>query len=155
MCLNVARSNNIYLEAVEEYKGCPIDIWSLILVQKTVLWLRHAFIRGNPGSHRYVPSLWNQRIEGWWSFFCRSHVSWWMNFFKDLCDQGTIDLTSQLEKECTWFCFGGLLKQYLNEVKVHWSTHYIRGSRHDTIKGRSDSFIIYQRLTLVKLTFYY
>ena len=67
------------------------------------------------------------------------HVSWWINFFKDLCHQGIIDLTSQLEKECLWFCFGGLLQQHLNEMKEHWNTHCIRGSRHDTMKRRPDS----------------
>ena len=34
-------------------------------------------------------------------------------FFKDVCDQTTIDLTSQLEKECLRFCFGRLLHSYL------------------------------------------
>ena len=51
----------------------------------------------------------------------------------------TIHLTCQLEEVWLWFCFGELLQQNLNEVKEHWSSHNIRGSRQDTIKGWPDS----------------
>ena len=50
-----------------------------------------------------------------------------------------VDLTSELEMECLWFCFSELLQKVLDEVKEHWNTHRIRGSRHDTVKGRPDS----------------
>jgi hypothetical protein len=38
-----------------------------------------------------------------------------------------------------WYCFSDLLQQVLNDVKEQWNTHYIRGSRYETIKGRPDS----------------
>ena len=50
-----------------------------------------------------------------------------------------VDLTSGLEMECLWFCFSGLLQKIFDEVKEHWNTHRIRGSRHDTVMGRPDS----------------
>jgi len=37
-----------------------------------------------------------------------------------------------------WFCFAQLLQDDLDNVKEHWNTHLIRGSRHDTISGRPD-----------------
>ena len=55
------------------------------------------FLNG-PDSHRYVPLPSNQIIEGWQSSLRRGYVSWWIHFFKDFCDQRTIDLTNQLER---------------------------------------------------------
>ena len=50
-----------------------------------------------------------------------------------------VDLTSELELECLWFCFSRLLQKMLDEVKEHWNIHRIRRSRHDTVSGRPDS----------------
>ena len=52
---------------------------------------------------------------------------------------GIIDLTSELCKECLWYCFAGVLQQDLNILKEHWNTHHIRKSRHNTVAGRPDS----------------
>ena len=38
--------------------------------------------------------------------------------------------------ECLWFCFSGLIQQDLDRVKEYWNSHYIRESRHDTVKRR-------------------
>ena len=35
----------------------------------------HSFFCNDPNSHRYVPSPWNQRIEGWWSFLKKNQTS--------------------------------------------------------------------------------
>lgn len=144
--LHVTRSNNLpsniasyYLEAVEYAGGCPIDLVTDLGTENGLMAAIQAFFRDDPSSHRYVPSPRNQRIEGWWSFFRRSHTNWWINFFKDLGDNRVIDLTSPLQKECLWFCFSELLQKYLDEVKEHWNTHYIRRSRFDTVQGRPDS----------------
>ena len=40
--------------------------------------------------------------------------------------------------ECLWFCFNEILQQDLDFFWVHWNTHYIRQSRHDTIAGKPD-----------------
>ena len=83
MWLYVTRSNNFpnnvaayYLKAVEEFKGCPIDLVTDFGTENGIMAGIHTFFRDDPDSHRYVPSPRNQRIEGWWSFFRRSHVSW-------------------------------------------------------------------------------
>jgi hypothetical protein len=31
-----------------------------------------------------------QQIEGWWSYLRKSWSNWWINFFKDLIDQGEL-----------------------------------------------------------------
>ena len=44
-----------------------------------------------------------------------------------------------LHEECLWFCFADLIQQDLYFVKIHWNTHYIRQSRHDTVlPGKPD-----------------
>ena len=54
-------------------------------------------------------------------------------FFKDMIEQNKLNLASEVQMECLWFCFSGLLQTVLNEFKEHWNTHYIRTSWHDTI----------------------
>ena len=44
-----------------------------------------------------------------------------------------------MNKECLWYCFSGMLQADYSAVKEHWNTHYIRQSRHNTVKGRPDS----------------
>ena len=44
-----------------------------------------------------------------------------------------------MNKECLWYCFSGMLQADCSAVKEHWNTHYIRQSRHNTVKGRPDS----------------
>jgi hypothetical protein len=128
-----------YLEAVQQYNGCPIDFITDLGTENGLAAAIHTFFRNDPNSHRYVSSPCNQRIEGWWSFLRKDQTSWWMNFFKDLVDVGTLDLTLSLHAECLWFCFAALLQENLNEVKENWNSHYIRKSRYDTLQGRPDS----------------
>ena len=62
--------------------------------------------------------------------------------FNDMIAQNRVDQSSTLDMECLWFCFSGLLQDTLDNIKEQWNTHYIRGSRHDTIKGRPDSLYL-------------
>ena len=144
--LHVARSNNqpdiiakFYLDAVEKFGGCPVDLVTDLGTENGTIAAIQAFFRDDPNSHRYVPSPRNQRIEAWWGIFRKSCTTWWINFFKDLVAQGILDLSSELDMECLWFCFAELIQKVLNEVKEHWNTHLIRKSRHDTVSGRPDS----------------
>ena len=62
--------------------------------------------------------------------YLRQHTTtWWINFFQGLTDK-------ELQMECLWFCFSGLIQQDLDKVKEHWNSHYTGGSRYDTVKGR-------------------
>ena len=144
--LYVTRSNNqptnvaaYYLDAVEEYGGCPVDLVTDLGTENGTMAAIQSFFRDDPDSHRYVPSPQNQRIEAWWAFLRRSNSTWWINFFKDMVDSRALDLASELEMECLWFCFSQLLQTALDGIREHWNTHYIRRSRHDTVNGRPDS----------------
>ncbi|CAB3979164.1 Hypothetical predicted protein [Paramuricea clavata] len=121
------------------FGGCPVDLVTDLGTENGTMAAIQAFFRDDPNSHRYVPSPRNQRIEAWWGLLRKSCTTWWINFFKDLVAQRTIDLASELDMECLWFCFAELIQKVLNEIKEHWNTHYIRKSRHDTVSGRPDS----------------
>lgn len=77
-------------------------------------------------AHRYGSSTRNQRVENGWSHFRKSMASWWISFFKDLVDNGKVDLEKEIHKECLWFCFSGVQQSALNDMRKYWNTHYIR-----------------------------
>ena len=146
MWLRVARSNNLpeypamyYLETVKELGGCPVEVVTDLGTENSLLASIQSYFRQNPDAHRYVPSPRNQRIESWWSFYSKNRSSWWRNFFQDLEADGKIDMTSEMNKECLWYCFSGVLQADCDAVKDRWNTHYIRRSRHNTVRGRPDS----------------
>ena len=146
MWLRVARSNNLpeypamyYLETVKELGGCPVEVVTDLGTENSLLASIQSYFRQNPDAHRYVPSPRNQRIESWWSFYSKNRSSWWRNFFQDLEADGKIDMTSETNKECLWYCFSGVLQADCDAVKDRWNTHYIRRSRHNTVRGRPDS----------------
>ncbi len=89
-------------------------------------------------SHQYGTSTRNQRIENWWSHLRKMRTHWWINFFKDMCSSGVLNIDNELEKECLWFCFHGVLSDDLHKVQASWNSHHIRPSRHDTVSGCPD-----------------
>lgn len=104
------------------------------------------FFRDNPDAHRYVASPRNQRIEGWWSFYSKSHCTWWRSFFNDLEFQGTVDAYSEMAMELLWYCFHGLLQAEFDAVKEGWNTHRIRKSGNNTVPGHPDSLFFLPEL---------
>ena len=140
--LYVTRSNNsphnvltYYLDAVEHQGGCPEKVIPDLGTENGLIASIHSFFRDDLSSHHYVPSPRNQRIEVWWSHFRRNRMNWWINFFKDLEEEGMFNLASELGRECVWLCFAPLLQQDLDHLQGHWNTHYIRKSRYHAITG--------------------
>ncbi len=87
--LYVTRSNNLpqniaayYLETVKQLKGCPMKLVTDLGTENGIMASLQSFFQDDIHSHRYVPSPQNQRIEAWWSYFRRSRITWWINFFK-------------------------------------------------------------------------
>lgn len=146
MWLRVTRSNkspdriaSMYLNAVTETDGCPMELVTDLGTENGITAAIQAFFHDNPDAHRYVPSTRNQRIESWWSYFSKNRSSWWRNFFKDLESQGVIDLTRELDKQLLYYCFVGIIQNDLDNIVEHWNTHYIRKSKHEGVAGRPDS----------------
>lgn len=151
--LNVARSNNsphkiasYYVQAVSEQGSCPVELITDLGTENGLAASIQTFFRDNPDAHRYVSSPRNQRIEGWWSFYSRSHCTWWRSFFNDLEFQGTVDTSCEMALECLWYCFHGVLQAEFDAVKERWNTHRIRKSRNDTVPGRPDSLFFLPEL---------
>lgn len=152
MWLEVSRTNNdpavmakFYFDCVEEIGGCPRLLTTDCGTANGIMAGMQCFLRGEDDddfagekAHRYIPSTRNQRIEAWWSYLRRSRYTWWINFFKDMVGRGTLVTGSNLHEECLWFCFAEVIQQDLEFVRLHWNTHYIRRSRHDTVPGRPD-----------------
>lgn len=151
MWLRVTRTNNnpyvigkYFLECVREHGCCPTIVQTDCGTENGVMSSMQCYFRQNYNdefadlrAHRYGTSTSNQRIECWWSFFSRNRGQWWVDFFKDLREQGIIQ-TTVMHQECLWFCFSELIQNDLDHVKDHWNTHAIRPSRHDTVAGRPD-----------------
>ena len=73
------------------------------------------------------------------TFLRLERSSWWRNFFSDLEFRGLLDSSSELSKECLWYCFSPVIQKDLDYVKEQWNSHRIRKSRFQTLAGRPDS----------------
>ena len=132
-----------FLDAVKKYNGSPKLLRTDNGIENVIMAAMQAYFRSDGddelagiNAHRYGSSPANQGIECWWSFLRKNRSNWWINFFKDLIEPGHFNTSSDVEKECLWYCFANLLQQDLTAVKQHWNSHYIRKSRFDTVAGR-------------------
>ena len=122
--LHVTRSNNspdniakFYLSTVKQLMGCPVELVTDLGTENAIVAAAQSYFRDNSDSHRYVASPRNQRIEGWWSFFCKNRSNWrWRTFFQDLESQHVIDSSSELSEECWWYCQGFHLRPANGEI---------------------------------------
>lgn len=150
--LEVVRSNNsprvparLFLDTVKEVKGCPVLLRTDCGTENGMMAAMQCFFRvdgrdefAGEKAHQYGTSTRNQRIENWWSHFRKMRSHWWINFFKDMCSSGLLNLGNELDKECLWFCFHAVLNMDLQKMKASWNTHHIRPSRHDSVSGSPD-----------------
>ena len=86
-------------------------------------------------SFRYGTSTANQRIEAWWSIFRRSRSNSWINYFKDLVEEGTFDPSFPYHLEAARFSFMGILQNELDETVNIWNNHRIRSVRNAECPG--------------------
>ena len=159
--LKVTRTNNnpeviakYYLECVQEHRGCPRLLRTDPGTENGIMAAIQCYLRMNDDdelaaerAHRYGSSTSNQRIECWWSHLKKSRAIWWINFFKDLYDRGVFLDGNTFHMECLWFCFNEVLQQDFDFIKLHWNTHHIRPSRHDTIPGKPDELFFLPELS--------
>ena len=149
MWLRVTRTNNdpqvvasFYLDCVDKLGGCPVNLRTDCGTENGIMAGMQCEFRQDIAAHKYGSSPANQRIEGWWSFFRRSTSNWWIDFFKGLIYQGVFNHGNQLQMECIWFCFSGLIQTDLDQLIEHWNSHFIRASGYNTISGRPDELYL-------------
>ena len=61
-------------------------------------------------------SIANQRIETWWSYLQKVFLQRWINYFKDLIDEGLFDPSDKVDQEFLRFIFYGILQDEINEI---------------------------------------
>ena len=110
--LRLSRSNNSpsvvanwYLETVKELGGCPVKIRTDCGTENGIVAAAQCYFMNDHKAHIYGTSPHIQRIEGWWAYLRRSRTSWWINFFKDLMEQGIFTTGNPLQMEGLRFCF--------------------------------------------------
>ena len=59
---------------------------------------------------------------------------------------GEFNLGNNLHMDLAWYTFSLLLQYELDQVRLHWNTHY-RRTRHDTISGRPDELFFLLELS--------
>lgn len=143
--LHVVKTNNspthiakLYLNCVGEFGGCPLNLVTDLGTENVTIAAMQSFFLDNCGSHRYVASPHNQRIEAWWAMLRKTWSNPWMEFFKGLVEEGLFNRANPLQANCLWFAFAELLDKELQGVKNHWNSHRIRTSRSGTVGGRPD-----------------
>lgn len=127
---------NYYLDCVKELKGVPRRIRSDNGTENTRVAATHRVFREDDNdsfagekSFMFGKSTSNQRIEAWWSKL-RSYTSkFWMDFFKDMIDEGILDTSNPIAQECLRFCFNRMIQHELNTVKEIHNNHRIRRYR--------------------------
>lgn len=86
--------------------------------------------------------------------FFSKNTSWWRNLFQDLEAQHKIDISSDMSKECLWYCFSKLLQEESNTVREHWNTHYIRGFGKIVLGEDQIHYISCQNIMVPQVIYY-
>lgn len=69
----------------------------------------------------------------------KSNSSWWIDFFKDMRDEGVLCDHDPIHVEGLRFCFMPLIQEELDKVAKHWNLHRIRPSHNvESPSGRPD-----------------
>ena len=126
---------NVFLQTVSKDNACPRMIRTDRGTENVLLAAAQSFFVNSMRAHAYGPSHHNQRIEAWWAYLKKSMTSWWINFLKDLIDEGVYDPSNLLQLECMRFCFVHIIQRELDRTVASWNSHCIRRSRYDTVSG--------------------
>jgi len=149
--LEVQRSNKnlwpmarYFLDNVKAAHGCPACVYTdggtengLIAAMQCYLCAEGVDEYVGSRAHKYITSVRNQRIEGYWSHYRKEWASWWI-VFNDLHESDILDLISQIHREALWYSFADVLQDDLDKVKDGWNSHCIRKSKHVTVSGVPD-----------------
>ena len=128
-----------YLDTVKQLGGSPLRCRCDLGTEKSKLEELQTFFTVFNGADAaessdtcfmYGESTANQRIEAWWSILRHQASDWWINFFKNLRDDGLIRDHDALSMECLRFCFMGVLL---------WNQHTIQIKKNNPgPRGKSD-----------------
>ena len=129
MWLEVGHTNNnprtiasYFHDCIKQVGGVPWRCRSDAGTENVHVAAMQSFFRRNANdefsgekSFQYGRSTSNQRIE-----------CWWINYIKDLRDQGLYNDSDPIHVECLKFCYMPLLREELHRVAKNWNLHKIR-----------------------------
>ena len=99
--LKVCRTNNhpkiparFYIQTVQHFKYCPSKVQTDCVTENGILAKLQCTLVGSTDAHRYGSSPSNQRIENWWSHNKRLYMTWVIDHFKSLVDEGKYHLSN-------------------------------------------------------------
>lgn len=155
--LKVGSTNNdpkvtasYFLECVKELTLIPRLVRADHGTENIVICgLQRFFRRSCNDSHAgtksflYGTSTSNQRIESWWSILRKSRATWWINFFKDMVDEGYFDPGLRYHLECIRFCFMAIIQKELDETRTLWNSHRIRHVNNSECPGGRPDFLYF------------
>ena len=141
--LRVANTNkhpgvisSYYTKALEQLSAAPRRVRADRGTENGTVCGIQRFLRRNHSdsfagekSFQYGKSVSNQRIESWWSFLKRHSLQNWINYFKDLREQGFYDDSNNVHVQSLKFCFYGIIQTELDSVVKYWNHHRIRPSK--------------------------
>ena len=130
--LEVQRSNKnprlmarYFLDYVKAAHGCPARVYTDRGTENGLIAAMQCYLRAEgvdeyvgSRAHKYMKSVRNQRIEGYWSHYRRQRASWWIDFFNDLHESDILDLNSEIHREALWFSFADVLQNDLDKVRI-------------------------------------
>ena len=97
--LEVCRTNSnpmdvetMYVKAAKSLKLVPEMLRTDHGNKTGVMTAAHCRLRQNTDAHRYRISVAKLRIENFWSHFRRTFTSWLVNFFKQMVDEGLLEM---------------------------------------------------------------
>ena len=118
-----------YINTVLKFDRVPRRMSADIGVENATVAGIKRFLRGNKSNQNcsflFGKSIANQRIEAWWSYLRKVFLHRWINYFKDLIDEGLFDPSDEVDQECLRFSFYGILQDELDEIMKAWNQHRI------------------------------
>jgi hypothetical protein len=77
-------------------------------------------------SFMYRKSTSNQRIEAYWGVLKKGWSKLWINYFKDIINEGIFNNSLDFHIDCLRFCFMDTIQKELDEITFEWNLHSIR-----------------------------
>lgn len=116
------------MDTVDNAGGYPLKVRTDCGTENVLVASIQSFVHASVDAHVYGTSPGNQRIEGWWSFFRRTHTQFWIEHFEKLVEFGAFHPGNVHETDCLRYCYMNVVQTELNDVRAQWNTHRIRPS---------------------------
>jgi hypothetical protein len=116
-----------WLEAVESLGCLPAHQRSDRGAENSIAAAVQQHFNGED-THTFGRSVANQRIESWWNQLYAGGIQFWIDNFKNLEAHSLYNADDNYELRCSYYIFGDLIQQSLNQIYDDWNSHTMRKS---------------------------